>query len=145
MLPSVVEPVDVGERGPLDVLGLAAELATSDHAQRKVACDTYRTAVLAALEPLGFQLNGDPSRTIVSTLNLSLPGLDSEAVMLALKGLVAISNGSACTSQKYEPSHVLEAMNLTEDAVRGALRLSWSHLTPPADWSEVSQRVRALK
>ena len=36
-------------------------------------------------------------------LSLSFPGLDSEAVMVTLKDLVAISNGSACTSQRYEP------------------------------------------
>jgi cysteine desulfurase len=89
-------------------------------------------------------VNGDPERTLASTVNISLPNLDSQAVMLALKGIVAISNGSACTSQKYEPSHVLTAMGLDEDVVRGALRLSWSHLTPPADWSEISRRIAAL-
>jgi cysteine desulfurase len=126
-------------------LGLAADLSRSEQAARLSACEHYRAHVLAAFEPFEPSINGDPRRTLPSTINLSLPGLDSEAVMLALKGVVAISNGSACTSQKHEPSHVLSAMGLEEDIVRGALRLSWSHLTPNADWPEVGRRIAALR
>jgi cysteine desulfurase len=125
-------------------LGLAAELAQSEQTQRFAACKRYRSAVVTAFEPFGPAINGDSDRTLVNTTNFSLPGLDSEAVMLALKGVVAISNGSACTSQRYEPSHVLTAMGLGEDIVRGALRLSWSHMTPDADWSEVRRLIAAL-
>jgi cysteine desulfurase len=42
-------------------------------------------------------------------------------------------------------SHVLLAMGLSEDRIRGALRLSWCHLTPTADWGEVCQRLAALR
>jgi cysteine desulfurase len=126
-------------------LGLAAELSRSEHAERWASWERYRAIVLEALAPFGSTVNGDSARALPSTLNISLPGLDSEAVMLALKGVVAISNGSACTSQKYEPSHVLMAMGLPDDVVRGALRLSWSHLTPAVDWSEVTRRIAALQ
>jgi cysteine desulfurase len=50
-------------------------------------------------------------------LNVAIPGLDSEDVMLALKDVVAISNGSACTSQNYTASHVLTAMGLSQDRI----------------------------
>jgi cysteine sulfinate desulfinase/cysteine desulfurase-like protein len=109
-------------------LGLAAELSSSDHAERLTTCERHRAMVMAAFEPFRPSINGDPGRSLPSTVNLCLPGLDSEAVMLALKGVVAISSGSACTSQKYEPSPVLSAMRLDEVIVRGALRLSWTHL-----------------
>ena len=65
--------------------------------------------------------------------------------MLAIKDIIAISNGSACTSQNYEPSHVLRAMGLDEDAVRGALRISWCQMTESPDWDEVVSRIRRLK
>jgi hypothetical protein len=53
-----------------------------------------------ALEPLGIKFNGDPERNVPNALNFSVPGVDSEAAIVALKDIVAVSNGSACTSQK---------------------------------------------
>ena len=79
-----------------------------------------------------------------STFNVALPGLDSKAVMLALKELVAISNGSACTSQNYTASHVLTAMNLPDDHIKGAMRFSWCYLTPDAPWSEILVQIKGL-
>ncbi len=76
---------------------------------------------------------------------MAIPGLDSEAVMLALKDIVAISNGSACTSQSYTASHVLTAMDLGEDHVNGAIRLSWCHLTPEVDWGSLVSAINSLR
>jgi cysteine desulfurase len=64
--------------------------------------------------------------------------------MLTLKDFVAISNGSACTSQNYTPSHVLTAMGLSDDRVKGALRLSWCHLTPAVDWDGVVSAIKNI-
>lgn len=125
--------------------GIAASLALSDHAERSAGCAAIRRAALAALEPLGIVMNGDPDRTIDHTLNFSVPGVDSEAAIVALKELAALSNGSACTSQSYEPSHVLTAARLPERQVSGALRLSWSHLTPRVDWSGLASRLGSLQ
>jgi cysteine desulfurase len=65
--------------------------------------------------------------------------------MLALKGIVAISNGSACTSSSYTPSHVLKAMGLADENIQGALRMSWCHLTEAVDWDEVVERLNRLR
>jgi cysteine desulfurase len=125
-------------------LGLAAELALREHSERIRRCAAVRSAALAALEPLGIVFNGDLNLTAVHTLNFSVPGLDSEAAIVALKELAAISNGSACTSQSYELSHVLVAAGLPSQQVAGALRLSWSHLTPAVDWEQITDRLRRL-
>jgi cysteine desulfurase len=125
-------------------LGTAAELAGKEHQARTEANLRYRRSVLDTFIDLGGQINGDPNRVVPHTLNVTLPGLDSEAVILALKGIIAISNGSACTSQRYEPSHVLTAMQLPEQQINGALRISWNHRTPPADWDDVRHRIRAI-
>ncbi len=45
-------------------------------------------------------------------VNVSFPGVDSEALMLALRSEMAISNGAACTSSGQFPSHVLRSMGL---------------------------------
>lgn len=125
-------------------LGLAATLAVREHAERTQQCAAVQRDALAALGPLGIVLNGDPERLAAHTLNFSVPGVDSEAAIVALKDLVAISNGSACTSQSYEPSHVLTAACLPDAQVAGALRLSWSYLTPTINWPPVAERLRKL-
>ena len=78
-------------------------------------------------------------------MNLSFPGLDGEAVIVAIKDLIAISNGSACTSQSYTPSHVLKAMGMPREQIQGALRISWSHLTGSVDWKTISKRIGSLR
>lgn len=77
-------------------------------------------------------------------MNMSFPGVDSEALMLAVKDYIAISNGSACTSHSYKPSHVLKAMGLHATMIKGAVRISWCHMTPNASWNEVAAIIRKL-
>jgi len=125
-------------------LGEAAELAVRDQARRRMACGTIRERALAALLPLGVRLSGDQSRVADHVLNLAIPGLDSEALMVALKDLIAISNGSACTSSSYAPSHVLKAMGMSDEEANGCVRMSWCHLTPDVDWGAVAARIRGL-
>lgn len=125
-------------------LGLASALALKEHDDRRAQCEAVRKQALIALAPLGIVLNGDADRSISHTLNFSVPGVDSEAAIVALKDIAAISNGSACTSQSYEPSHVLTAAGIDDAQVAGALRLSWSHLTPQVPWDEIAERLGGL-
>ena len=124
--------------------GLAAELALKAHATRRARCLEVRDKALAALAPLGIRIHGDPALALPHVLNFSVAGVDSEALMLALKDMAAVSNGSACTSQSYDPSHVLTAMSLSDEAIAGAIRVSWSHLTPEVDWLAIAARIRSI-
>ncbi len=126
-------------------LGLAAELACQNSKERAIRCSEIRTEALAALRPLGIELHGNQQSTLPHVVNFSVPGIDAEALMVALKDLIAISNGSACTSQSYKPSHVLTAMGLSDKSVAGAVRISWCHLTPDADWSAIAQRIQSMR
>lgn len=125
-------------------LGLASELAMKHAELRNKKCLEYRQRVLGALSSLSPVFNGDSERTLPHVVNVAFPGVDSEALMVALKDQIAISNGSACTSQSYKPSHVLKAMGLPEAVVKGAIRISWCHLTEDADWNAVSEIIRRL-
>lgn len=90
-------------------------------------------------------VHGDPERSALpNILSVAIPGFDSEAAIVALKDLAAISNGSACTSARYEPSHVLTAMDLPEDVVAGTVRLSWSHSTPLVPSQAIVENLGAL-
>lgn len=124
--------------------GTAARLALRDHDKRIQACTEFKHALMSALTPLNVKINGDPMRTVPHAINLAIPGVDAEAAMVAVKHLIAISNGSACTSHSYEPSHVLEAMDLTQDSITGALRISWSHLTEMPDWASIVAQLAKI-
>jgi cysteine desulfurase len=125
-------------------LGLASELALREMAERALACRKYRDTLLRELITLEPVFNGDPEQMLPQVVNLSFPGLDSEAMMLALKDIIAISNGSACTSRSYQPSHVLKAMGVPDQIIQGAVRISWCHMTQGPDWSAVAARIRKL-
>ena len=124
--------------------GEASRLALRDHAKRSATCQRFKDQAIKALTAVGGVPNGALAASLPSTLNISFPGADSEALILALKDLISISNGSACTSSSYTFSHVLNAMGLPKDRVKSALRLSWCHLTPEVDWPAVVTRLKVL-
>ena len=125
-------------------LGEAADLAARDHSVRLSRCEEIRVAALRAFTGLDFKLTGDQARVMPHVLNMSFQSLDSEALIVALKDLIAISNGSACTSASYTPSHVLKAMGMTDDEANACVRISWCHMTPDVDWGAVAERIRTL-
>jgi len=108
-------------------LGEAARLAGLEWEARRTTALAIREQLLRDLAAVEHQINGDPARSLPHVVNVSFPGLDSEAFMMATRDTIAISNGSACTSTSYKPSHVLQAMGLSQDRIDNAIRLSWSH------------------
>lgn len=126
-------------------LGIAAETAVTDHASRVAACRKVKSEAMAALEPLGIRAHGGLKHALDHVLNFAVPGIDSEALIVALKDLVAVSNGSACTSSSYTASHVIRAMGYSENEANEALRFSWCHLTPEVDWEAVAARIARLR
>lgn len=131
--------------GLIVALGEASEVAIKEQAKREQRCRAIKEQALTALTSAGGEPVGDQSRALPSTLNIRFPGLDSEALMVATKDLIAISNGSACTSSSYTPSHVLKAMGFDDVAANQCVRVSWCHLTPEVDWTAVADRVRELR
>ncbi len=126
-------------------LGEAVSIAQKDFCSRKKACLSFKAEAISCLNELGAVFNGDINDSLFTTLNFSIPSVDSEAIMLAMKDFAALSNGSACTSQNYTPSHVLTAMGLSDDIIKGAVRMSWCHMTIPVDWNEFSRRINSLR
>ena len=133
-----LEPIVFGggqERGlragtipvPLAVgLGEAARLSIKENEDRAEAAKKNRKAILEAITSIEHEMNGDQTRCQPHVINVRFPGVDSEALMMALKDKLAISNGSACTASSYDPSHVLVAMGVDKDEALESVRLSWS-------------------
>jgi cysteine desulfurase len=112
-------------------LGAAIEAACSRRpveAARVAALRDRLEAGVAARLP-GARVNGAGAPRLPTTLSVTFPGADGEALLMALdlEGICA-SAGAACTSGSTRPSHVLSAMGLGVDEARATLRLSlgWS-------------------
>jgi cysteine desulfurase len=117
-------------------LGKAAEIA-----RHSLAEDARRTSSLRDRLQQGLLQNVPQSRVNAgaaprtpNTTNLVFPGLEGEALLIALdlRGL-ACSTGAACSSGAVEPSHVLTAIGLPPEEARASLRFSLGRHTTPAD------------
>jgi len=78
-------------------------------------------------------------------LNISVPGTDSESLLMALdlKGIAA-SGGSACSSGSISPSHVLVAMGVSPELASAAIRMSLGALTTDESINRVAEVFPAL-
>jgi cysteine desulfurase len=125
-------------------LGEASALAKAEHETRRESALRVKEQFLAALSDsaIDYHINGDLSRSQPHVVNVSFSGVDSEALMMAVRSEVAISNGAACTSASYSPSHVLKAMGLAEDMITSAVRISWG---PGIDEIPVEPIIEAVR
>jgi cysteine desulfurase len=108
-------------------LGKAAELARQNLAAESRDLAALRDRLWGLIEERipDVQLNGHPQRRLPNTLNVSFPRIEAESALLLLDQLgIAVSTGSACSSEDAEPSHVLTAMGISPLAARGAIRFS---------------------
>lgn len=116
-------------------LGMAAQLARHSVTGPQASIDRVRQLRDRLEDGLkerltGVHVNGDITARVPNTTNLSIEGVDGEAVILGLSDVgVCASTGSACSSGSMEPSHVLVAMRLPQEHLRGTLRLSVSRYT----------------
>jgi cysteine desulfurase NifS len=82
-------------------------------------------------------LNGHRDARLPNTVNLTLPGLRGESLVVALdQHGISLSSGSACKSGSPDPTHVLIAMGRTTDEAHCAVRFSLSHATTEDDIDE---------
>ncbi len=130
-------------------LGKAAELAGAhiqeeDRFVRELR-DTFEQQALERIP--GVTVNGDRERRIPNTTNLSIEGIDSEAILMILDQQgVCCSAGSACTTGALEPSHVLRAMGLSNEQARASLRFSFGRTNTMEEVNRALQILtRAVK
>jgi len=115
--------------------GVAAELAAEGLKGRAQQMAALRDRLQAGLQrhPQVSVFAAEAER-LPNTLQLAVAGLDGETLLMQLdKAGIAVSSGSACSSGKTEPSHVLMAMGIEAGLARGAIRISLGRETTGAD------------
>ena len=94
--------------------------------------DRLEAGILATCPDV--RVNGDRSRRLPNTLNVSFEYVEGEAIAYRLSDLgICVSTGSACASGSLDPSHVIRAMGVPFTAVHGSVRFSLSRYTTDAD------------
>ena len=124
---------------------VAAALASTPGERRDIGA--LRDALESALRQCGFSIvvNGGNAPRIPNTSSVMFPGADAEGIVIGLDlSGVAVSTGSACSSGRVEPSHVLLAMGLTPDEARSTSRVSLSRFTSREEIERTLALLRAI-
>lgn len=128
-------------------LARAAELAIEERDTECTRLATLRDSLeegLLARIPDAV-IHGRGAARASHILNISVPGTDSESLLMALDlAGVAASAGSACQSGSVTPSHVLTAMGVRPELAVAAIRMSLGSLTTPEDVARVVELFPAL-
>lgn len=159
-----LEPLQEGggqERGlrsgtlpvPLIVgFGTACEIAEQQMPKETHRIQNLRNQLWEGLSATisGLYQNGHPNHRLVGNLNVSIEGVDGDALLNGLTQ-IAVSSGSACTSSNPEPSHVLKAIGRNEPLARASLRFGLGRFTTEKEIdfaikhiTEVVQHLREL-
>lgn len=127
--------------------GAAVAAAVPALAGEMTRLTALRDRLEAGLLSLGdVAIFGARAPRLPNTTLFAAPGLRAETAVISLdlEG-IAVSSGSACSSGKVTPSHVLSAMQVRSELVQGAIRLSTGYLTSEADIERCLEAWRKLQ
>jgi cysteine desulfurase len=115
-------------------MGLAFELARTAPPSEIERIAALRERLWQGLAPLsGIFRNGDAQRSVPHVLNVSFEGVEGESLLAAVRGRLAVSTGSACTSALQEPSYVLRALGRDDILSESSLRFGLGRGTSESD------------
>jgi cysteine desulfurase len=143
---------ELGRRaGTENVAGIAGFGAAAKAAMAVLEKDAIRLGNLQSRlenglrQTPGVMVFAEAVTRLPNTTLFTLPGLKAETAVIGfdLAG-IAVSSGSACSSGKVQPSHVLEAMGFGPDLAQGAVRLSLGWSTSDADVDRCLEAWRKL-
>lgn len=110
--------------GGIAAFGAAAEECVCDNSELMEIRGKFKKALTENIDNI--KINGCDEFNAGSVLNVSFLGIKAEILLHALETHgIYVSTGSACSSHKPQPSHVLSAMGLNQKEIGGAVRLSF--------------------
>jgi len=105
---------------------IAGEEMERDAAHVSRLSEKLRTALVEHIPHI--RINGDVEQRYQGNLNVSFAFVEGESLIMALKD-IAVSSGSACTSESLEPSYVLRALGVEEDMAHTSIRFGIGRFT----------------
>lgn len=86
-------------------------------------------------------LNGHKDKRLPGNLNVYFPGIESKAIINSVSKNIAISAGSACTTQRVEPSHVILALGYGEERAHSSIRIGIGRFNNPDEVEFAAQEI----
>ena len=107
--------------------GKAAELAIAEMQDNALHVHVLRDALEKGLKEFrGVSVFAEQAERLPNTVQFGVKGFEGETLLMQLdRKSIAVSSGSACTSGKTEPSHVLKAMKVPDTLANSAIRVSF--------------------
>ncbi|MEP0868744.1 IscS subfamily cysteine desulfurase [Trichocoleus desertorum AS-A10] len=122
----------------------AVELALAEQATETQRLAQLRDRLWQKLSTVGnIYLNGHPTQRLPGNLNVSVAGVDGQALLLGLQSVVAISSGSACTSAEIKPSHVLTALGRSPELAYASIRFGIGRFNTEVEIDQVAEKAVA--
>lgn len=87
-------------------------------------------------------INGDLEKRLAGNLNISFAYVEGESLMMSLTD-IAVSSGSACTSESLEPSYVLRALGLSDELAHSSLRISIGRYTTEQEVDYAAEKIKS--
>ncbi|MFB6434570.1 MAG: IscS subfamily cysteine desulfurase [Candidatus Malihini olakiniferum] len=110
-------------------MGEAYRIAKEEMATEVVCLNALRHRLWNGIKEIQeVYINGDLEQGVPNILNVSFNYVESESLMMLLKDL-AVSSGSACTSESLEPSYVLRALGIDDELAHSSIRFSLGRFT----------------
>jgi cysteine desulfurase len=126
--------------------GKAAELALSGLQARRLHVLALRDALEKGLKQIsGVTIFAEQANRLPNTVQFGVEGFDGEALLMQLdRKAIAVSSGSACTSGKTGPSHVLKAMKVPDLLASSAMRVSFGMNNTMSDVETLLSALRDI-
>jgi cysteine desulfurase len=129
---------------PPQIVGFATaiDIALLERETETARLTGLRDRLWAQIRDLdGIYLNGHPTQRLPGNLNISVDGVNGNALILGLQPTVALSSGAACSTAKIAPSHVLTALGRSESLAYAALRFGIGRTNTVAEIDRVATAV----
>lgn len=117
--------------GMAEALQLADKEMTAENSRLREAATCIHQLLQQKYPKI--KLNGHPQNRLAHNLSLTIPGVEAKALIHRLKDKLSFSAGSACSTIKVEPSHVLKAIGLSDDETFQTIRLGLGRSTDDAN------------
>lgn len=125
--------------------GKACNLAESEYETNNIIYLNNKKLIFEALNKIKceYKINGESDSCMPNTMNISICNIIATDLIRAASHIACFSIGSACNCNNESGSHILEAMGLSDDRIKSAIRLSWGN--QPLDKDKLIQFAKIIK